>query len=241
MWYFILDDGGTVTGQELESYRRARKWTQARAAEALGVSQTYLSLLENGRRQVSKNLQNRMVRVFGLSPTEVPTAISLSDARRVSDDQLASELAALGYGGFSHLKRSQRKNPVDVLLAALNSDRRDRRLVEALPWVVLEYPELDWGKLIPAARAMNLQNRLGFVTNVARRIAEHRHDLRTASQLKKCEAELERSLLVREDTLCNETMTNAERKWLKAQRPRAAKDWRLLTDLSPANVNYYVG
>jgi hypothetical protein len=58
--------------------------------------------------------------------------------------------------------------------------------------------------------------------------------------LKRWELQFKHSLLAREDTLCNETMTNAERKWLAAQRPAAAEDWNLLTDLSPHHLNYYV-
>jgi hypothetical protein len=42
---------------------------------------------------------------------------------------------------------------------------------------------------------------------------------------------LERSRLMREDTLCHESLTEAERRWLRKNRPAEAKHWRLLTDL----------
>ena len=125
-------------------------------------------------------------------------------------------------------------------MAALNAPNRDARLVEALPWVVLTFPDMEWKSLTKMAKANDLQNRLGFVVEVARSVALFQGDGATAEKLKRHETELERSLLVREETLCNETMTNAERRWLATRRPEAAKRWRLLTDLSPQNVNYYV-
>ena len=229
-----------MTGLQLAQYRKQGKRTQAQAAIGLGVSQTYLSLLENGKRAVTERLRKKAVKAFGLAATEVPAKLTESSVRPVSDDQLAADLAALGYKGFSHLKPSSRtKNPADVLLSALNTPKRDARLVEALPWVVLAFSDLPWSELMRTAKAYDLQNRLGYVTNVARRVAEYRGDLETAKKLQRRELELERSLLVREETLCNETMTNAERKWLADHRPEAAQRWHLLTDLSPQSINYY--
>jgi hypothetical protein len=161
-----------------------------------------------------------------------------------TDDQLASDLADLGYTGFSHLRRprARRENPADVLLSALNAPQRDARLVEALPWLVLRYPEMKWKDVKRVAKTYDLQNRLGFVFNVARRTAEAQGlDNATVSKLKKREADLERSMLVREDTLCDEAMTNAEREWLTTDRPEEAKHWRLLTNLSPHHLRYFHG
>lgn len=229
-----------MTGLQLAKYRKKSRLTQPRAARELGVSQTYLSLLENGKRPVTERVKKKAVKAFDLSPTEMPANFSLCELPDVSDDQLASELARLGYEGFSHLKPArQLKNPAVVLLSALNAAKRDARLVEALPWVVLAFPDMDWNSLAMTAKAHDLQNRLGFVTSVARRVAEHRGDTRTATKLEQQEAELKHSKLEREETLCNETMTNAERKWLAEHRPEAAKQWNLLTDLSPDHLNYY--
>jgi transcriptional regulator with XRE-family HTH domain len=229
-----------MTGHQIFKYRKEKKRTQVETARALGVSQTYLSLLEAGKRTLTEELRRKVVRFFKLAPTLVPADLKFPELRPVSDDELASDLAGLGYRGFSHVKRSRLKNPASVLLSALNSPKRDARLVEALPWVVLTFPDMEWKDLTKAAKAYDLQNRLGFVINVARRVAEFRSDSDTAAKLTRHEAELERSLLVREETLCNEPMTNAERNWLATQRPEAARRWHLLTDLSPQNVYYYV-
>jgi transcriptional regulator with XRE-family HTH domain len=40
-----------------------------------------------------------------------------------------------------------------------------------------------------------------------------------------------RSRLAREDTLCYESMTRAERAWLRSHRPADARRWNLLTDV----------
>ena len=228
-----------MTGHQLAHYRKQSGRTQVKAAKQLGLSQTYLSLLESGKRPVSERLKAKAARVFGLPPTQVPAKLSSGSVRPVSDDQLAADLAALGYEGFSHLKPSRRKNPADVLLSALDSPDRDARLVEALPWVVLHYPDMHWQDVLRTAKSYDLQNRLGYVTHLARRVAEHRGENEKALKLERVENELDRSRLVREDTLCKETMTRAERRWLEMNRPAEAKHWNLLTNLLPHHLSYY--
>jgi transcriptional regulator with XRE-family HTH domain len=229
-----------MTGHRLAQYRKEKKRTQVETARALGVSQTYLSLLETGKRPLTDRLQKKAARFFELPPTEMPARLASGDLRTVTDEQLASDLADLGYTGFSHLKRvrARRKNPADVLLRALNSRKRDARLVEALPWVVLEFPNMDWKSLVMAAKAYDLQNRLGFITDVARQVADLRNDRETSARLGRWKFLLEHSKLEREDTLCNETMTNAERNWLQTRRPDVAQHWHMLTSLSPNYLNY---
>ncbi len=230
-----------MTGRELKEYRENSHLTQQEAAKLLGVSQTYLSLLEMNKRRVTETLKKKLVLKMRVRPTELPAKAKDYEVTTVSDDELTADLAALGYAGFSHWKPSKPKNPADVLLSALKADNRDARLVEALPWVVLQFPDMQWNDLIKTARAHNLQNRLGFVTYVARRVAEFRNERERASELTRWESELEQSKLERQDTLCKSTMTNAEREWLEAERPDAAKKWNLLTNLLPRYLPYYDG
>ncbi len=227
-----------MTGKELKKYRERASLTQERAAKLLGVSQTYLSLIESNKRSLTQKLKQKVVKKFNVPPTELPAAVSKNKVTKISDDQLTADLSALGYPGFSHYKPSRAKNPADVLLSALNADKRDARLVEALPWVVLRFGEMDWNAVVRTAKLYDLQNRLGFVVNVARRTAKAGNDA-TVTKLRAREAELERSMLAREDTLCNETMTKAERKWLATERPPEAKHWHLFTGLSPHQLRYF--
>ena len=156
-------------------------------------------------------------------------------------NSLACELASLGYPGLAYLKKEREsQNPAETLIKALSVADLDSRLVEALPWVLLNYAELDWEWLMLAAKARQSQNRLGFITNVARRLAEARGEFDKAALLARHETELERSRLEREDTLCHDSLTEAEKRWLRERRPDDAKRWRLLTDLSPEHLAYAV-
>jgi len=138
------------------------------------------------------------------------------------------------------MKPVRTKNPAEVLLAALSCDDLESRLTEALPWVALRYPDLDWSRLVPAAQTRNLQNRLGFVTTLARRLAEARGDSEAAALLAEPEARLDEARLAREDTLCHRSLSEAERRWLRENRPPEARHWNLLTDLSPEHLRYAV-
>ena len=228
-----------MTGHQLKQYRKQSRLTQDKAARLLGVSQTYLSLLEDDKRPLTEQLKRKVVRVFDLAVTELPAKMTSYKVSKTSDDKLTSDLSALGYEGFLHWKPSRLKNPADVLLSALNSSKRDARLVEALPWIVLKFHDMDWNDLAMVAKAYGLQNRLGFVTSVARSVAVFHGDLKVAAKLERHENGLKHDKLEREETLCNETMTNAERNWLLTERPDAAKQWNLLTGLLPQHLRYY--
>jgi transcriptional regulator with XRE-family HTH domain len=232
-----------MTGTQLASGRRQKGWSQQKAATRLGVSQPYLSLLEKGERPVTEALAHKAAQVLGISPVALPMRAVQLALGAVNGDRLASDLAALGYPGLSHLKSQRgrkvtRKNPAEVLASALQFSELDSRLVEALPWMLLQFSELNWQWLVRAAKLNDLQNRLGFVTNVARRLAERLGDNEKAALLARQESVLERSRLAREDTLCHESLTNAERRWLRVHRPPEAKHWGLLTDLSPEHLSY---
>jgi transcriptional regulator with XRE-family HTH domain len=220
----------------LREARRRKGWTQSEAATRLGVSQTYLSLLENGRRALSKPLARRIQRDFEVPATELPVE---SKQPSTNDPQaVANALAALGYPGLTHLKRGRRVNPAQLLLTALRMPDLEPRLAEALPWVVWQHPTLNWQWLLTQAKLHELQNRLGFVVALARQVAERRGQSETAAGLAAVEGQLERSRLVREDTLCRESMTHAERRWLRQRRPAAAQHWNLLTGLVPEHLSY---
>jgi hypothetical protein len=92
---------------------------------------------------------------------------------------LARQLAGLGYPGFAHL-RGRKANPAAVLLEALVQEDLEVRLAEALPWVVLTYPDMDWPWLIREVKLRDVQNRLGFVVAMTRDLAATRARFRPA-------------------------------------------------------------
>lgn len=227
-----------MTGKDLKSGREKKGWSQEGAAAELGVSQPYLSLMEKGLRRVPEKLAKRAATKFGLSPTALPVETKWESVPPKDANSLAADLAALGYPGFAHLKGTRKKNPGQVLLSALSAKCLESRIAEALPWLVLTYPELDWESLISAAKVRDVQNKLGLVTCLARELAEKRGETEKAELLREQERVLERSRLLSEDALCNDTLTQAERRWLETNRSDEAKHWRVLTDLSPKHLTH---
>ena len=187
---------------------------------------------------MTDRLAHKAVKVYGLPADMLPVKPKLDKVCPPAPDSLAADLAALGYPGFSYLRPRRKKNPAEVLLSALSARELESRLTEALPWVLLEYPRLDWEALTKAAKANDLQNKLGMVTSVARRLAERRGDHAKARFLGEKEATLDRSRLLSEGTLCHESLTGTERRWLRSHRPAEARQWRLLTDLSPEHLSH---
>ncbi len=227
-----------MTGQQLRKARRTFALTQAEAAKRLGVSQSYLSLFEKDKRPLTDKLAKKAVRLFNLSPAALPLETKLNDLRSATNENLVKDLAALDYPGFSHVKPARPKNPVQVLLAALSADNLEGRLVEALPWLLLKFSDMEWNTLVDAVKLKDLQNRLGFLTAVARKLAEKSGDAKKAAEFKRRENALERSRLVREDTLCNSRMTDAEKRWLLQNRSSEAAHWSILSNLSAEHLNY---
>ncbi len=224
-----------MKGRELKEARLQKGWTQQQAAERLGVTQAYLSMLEHGVRALPHGLARMPL------PTETFAALlSSADRARVSE-RLRAELAALGYPGFAHVRGRAQHNPAEVLLSALNASELDSRVVEGLPWLVLRYADMDWDWLVPNAKLLDRQNRLGFVTALASQLAVKSNDPKRFQRLQEYAGVLDRSRLAREDTLCHDSLTEAERNWLRRNRPAEAEHWNLLTDMKAENLPHATG
>src|ERR1043166_8501876 len=134
-----------MTGKDLKFGREEKGWTQEEAATRLHVSQPYLSLIERGARPVPEKLARRAASAFGLSATTLPVETSWETVQPKDTNTLAMDLASLGYPGFAYLKsKRKKKNPGEVLLSALSAKRLESRVAEALPWLLLQYQDLDW-------------------------------------------------------------------------------------------------
>jgi len=225
-----------TTGTDLKTARLSANWTQERAASRLGLTQAYLSMVESGRRPVTSTLAEQALKVFNLPPTAF--ALMPSDSLSLKDDDLKSDLGSLGYPGFSYLRGKLTHNPAQLLFFALDQPDLDARVVEALPWLTSTYVDMDWDWLVRNAKLHDRQNRLGFVTALAGQLAKRSNDRVRSNQLASHQTSLDRSRLMREDTLCHDSMTKAERKWLQHNRPPDARHWRLLTDLDVKHLAY---
>jgi transcriptional regulator with XRE-family HTH domain len=191
-------------------WRKRNSLTQVEAASLLGVSQPYLSLLEKGARPVTAALHSRMKSVRHGVEHESP------------DDLFRAQLSALGYSEFAHVSRSRsRQRPDAILMDVLAKPDVDSRVVEALPWLARSHmQQLDFAWLVRQAKLQNLQNRLGFLLQVA--------GVNTTEGLSAVR-EMERARLLEEDTLCWDSMPSATREWMRVNRTPLAKHWNVLT------------
>jgi transcriptional regulator with XRE-family HTH domain len=222
---------------EFKSARLAKGWTQTQAATHMGMTQAYLNYLENGKRRLTPDLVRRATSVYGLPPQALPVADPFTPMQ-TDDQQMTEFLARLGYPGFAYLRpRSQKRHPFEVLLTGLAQKSLDGRVAEALPWVALSYGQPDsW--LVGNARRFNLQNRLGFVVSLARRVAEMRSDRPRLAELTQLERLLDESRLVKEDAFYRPPRTDSEREWLRKNRTEDAVHWNMLTDMRPEHLQY---
>lgn len=212
----------------LKTARISAGLTQAAAAAHLGVTQAYLSLMERGLRPVSDAVAHSVARQFSVAPTSLPF-------RGKRPRSYESALGALGYPGFGHL-RGARYNPAELLLLALDMGDLPGRVLEALPWLLLAFPELDWPLLLREAKLRNRQNRLGYILQLSLELAQRENRASLARLLRKRLDQLERCRLAIEDTLCYQSMTPTERRWQREHRPSAAAHWNLLTHLQPEHL-----
>lgn len=227
-----------MTAAQWTTGRRARGLTQEAAANSLKVSQPYLSQLETGLRAASAKLERRATRLYKLAPTALP----LPDRFAIQPgrpDELQKKLSSLGYPGFEHLRGTQPSNPAEVVFSAIVNRDLDTRLVEALPWVLKTYTDLNWEWLRDRAKLQNAQNRLGYLVHLAADTARALPHPDTAVEaLSRWEAQLEDARLASEGTLCRDSMSDAERRWLRQNRPPAAAHWSLLTSITADQLPY---
>jgi transcriptional regulator with XRE-family HTH domain len=228
-----------MTHQQLKAGRRKSGLTQVEAAQRLNVSQPYLSQLEKGERPITDELARAATDLYDLPATALPVKTTVAAEKVANSAKLARQLSNLGYPGFAHLRSRSKANPASVLLEALLQQDLEVRLSEALPWVLLRYPELDWPWLVRHLKVHDAQNRLGFLLTLAKDVAQSQPAFASAfGKLSVVEQELERARLVAENTLCRESMPEAERRWLREHRSPAARHWNLLTSLNAEQLSY---
>lgn len=124
-----------------------------------------------------------------------------------------------------------------LLLTALQQEQLEPRLTEALPWLLLHYPNVNWDWLLEQAKRQNLQNRVGFLVSVARELAEKQGATDVVNTLAYWEHELEDARLAKIDVLARR-LTTAERRYFEANRSAAAAHWNLLTGLTAETLQY---
>lgn len=216
-----------MTAETLRQARTDAGMSQVEAAVRLGVSQTLLSLMEKGKRSVTPLVARKAVSMLKASPSLLPVSL----VKRRNEDQFAAELGTLGYPGYSYLRGALR-NPAELLLDALDRPDLDARIAEALPWLVLRYPNLNWAWLTAEAKLRNRQNRLGFVTALARNLAVRQGQKQVAAALTAAIKPLEKARLAKPDTLCQESWPPSQRQFAHKNRSKLAAHWNLDTRMT---------
>ncbi len=215
--------------EQVRSARQAAGSHTAAGSQAARISQAYLALLEGGHRPVTAKLASgsRSCTALARPPCRL-------DSERVdprNSASLAAQLAALGYPGFRHLARRHKKNPAAVLLAAILAEDIEVRVIEALPWLVAEYSDLDWEWVIREAKLRDAQNRLGFLVTLARQVAEKRGNNEAANRLGRVgKGWTGRAWFARTPYARPRSPTLSAAGFARV-RPPAAHYWNLLTDL----------
>lgn len=225
-------------GEKLRAVRLDVGLTQLEAASRLGLRQPTLSRFESGRLWPTLRQFLRLAELYGVSPASLlgaddhnpllPYRLPLG----VSDSDLVASLVGHGYLGLAGPKGLKPVLPAELtLLGLLAQPTLEPRVVEGLPWLLLNYP-MDRAYLGDVARLYNLQNRLGWTATVARQLAE-RAPARSAYRrrtnwLAELVAELERAQLAREDSLCHARLTERMKALLRQRRPEFSRRWNLL-------------
>lgn len=222
-----------MTAADWQEGRKRRGLRQTVAAQKLGISQEYLSQLENGRRAAHERLARRAIKLYRLEPTALPLKAPPKDM--VSEDTLTRELAGIGYPGFAYLPNPIKVNPAQVVYQIVTQKDADARLVDALPWVLARYPDLDWSWLRDQVKLCNVQNRLGYLVHLAKSLPLAQQPA-AMERLTKWERDLEEARLANEGTLCYDSMRERARQFYRERRPAAAAHWNLLTNLSPEHL-----
>jgi transcriptional regulator with XRE-family HTH domain len=224
-----------MSGRQVRLARERLGLTQQQAAARWKMSQAYVSLVEHGRRPVP----TRLARLLAQSEPSLATGLPVEGPGRDGRD-LPRLLGSLGYPGFAYLgNRRHLTNPASVVLAALRAQDVPARVVEALPWMLATFVDLDWEWLVREAKLSNVQNRLGYLVGLARAAAEHGSLPDAARQLEAVEHELDAARLAKEDTL-GRRLTDVEERHLREHRPAAAAHWNLLTNLKVEDLRYAV-
>lgn len=218
-----------MASADLRALRKQNGWNQSELARRLGVSQTLVSLWENGTRPVPAQWLSKLCK---LGMEFDATKLSMrKDADAVRVD-FAQELSNLGYPAYGYLRSGLPSwNPAQFLVMALAQPDLDRRVAEGLPWLVRHFVGMNWEWVRRESKARDLQNRLGFTVALARKVSEEKQQPELAAQLARQEEALRGSLLAKQDTFSREHMTQAERAWLRKNRSPEARAWHVLSDL----------
>ena len=66
-----MTDIRELLASNIKSYRKARKWSQARLAEKTGTSTQYIAMIETKLKFPSSNMLHKLAKALGIDPSEL--------------------------------------------------------------------------------------------------------------------------------------------------------------------------
>jgi hypothetical protein len=155
---------------------------------------------------------------------------------------MADALNLLGHPGFRTLfyglEEETPPDPAVVLVAILSCDDLDESIVEAIPWLILRFEHLDWDWIVREAVSRRIQNRLGFMVNLAAQVAaEGAVEQERLVFLTRLEERLFEFRIDAEDALCSRRLGNERKQRLRELRSSEARQWGILSALRPTDLD----
>jgi len=147
-------------GARIRELRLERRWTQAKFAELLGISQNYLSVLERGNGSFTAEQLLTILKHFNV-PIDV-----FSPQKPAIESQIQNALARQGASHLleTELIPSERlKKASDAIREALVSAESARQITAIAPILVNHAGQLNLDKLHSEFKELGLEFRLGWV------------------------------------------------------------------------------
>jgi transcriptional regulator with XRE-family HTH domain len=221
-----------VLAENLRNYRVHAGLTQNDLATKAGTRQSRLAVMESKKSSALPRLEwlERVANSLGADVSELLSERKLSAVQSLSslpedEENLAAHLKELGAPLTGPAKKGRPFGPEAVVLGVLRTP--SARLVECVP-AVLSMNDMRRQKLLRLAYKRRLVNRLGFVVDVARKLAQNDNPER-ASELRGLSRQLwaKRNRLG-EEFLMKDMPDNAEfRNWVRKKTPGPGKKWRV--------------
>lgn len=149
-----------VLGSKIRELRQERRWTQARLAALLGVTQGHLSQLENGRGSFSANQLLTVLKHFNVQ-------LDYFSAEKASTGSQLQN--ALAWQGATHLAESENvlpsqrlKNATAVIRETLVSADSARQIAAVAPVFVEHSGQINLTRLRNEFAELGLGNRFGW-------------------------------------------------------------------------------
>lgn len=235
-------------GQLLRDKRESLHLSQMGLSRRMKWAQAKVSRVEQGKRSVTLSellafahvfrcsvnemlgeLESRTMQGEGVQPPKVPMLTPAFYTIYGNEDALSAQLAKYGVRFLGVGARLAFVDlPLDEAVLAALRFTRDPRIFETLPTLLLRNVQrVDWTKLVSAAYALRLQNRLGMVVAAALELKDSVKDVdaKAWTMLQDVHDMLAESKLDREEVIGPRPKTQAALAYLRRRTPPWLRFW----------------